>query len=346
VREEKRPGTRPYTPGPVEAVNSSDPVFVTGGNGFIGSRVVRFLVESGRRVRCLLRPTSRIERLEGLEFETATGDVRNAESVQRGMDGCSAVIHLAGLSSWSEIASPLMPEVVVGGTRHVLDAAGLETGRRMVFVSSASAINGSKAPVVHDEDTTFTLPLDQFTYPKAKREAEALCRRAASAGLGVVIVNPAEVYGPNDTSLITASSLVDFANSRPAVVCNGGTSVVHVDDVARGIVAALERGRGGERYILGGENRSVEQIARETLDILGRPARILKVPNAVLRLVGRVGGALRIPLPLNPAVIPYATLYWYMSSAKAERELGVRFRGARATLQDTVGWLRDAGHIH
>jgi dihydroflavonol-4-reductase len=322
------------------------PVFVTGGNGFIGSRVVRLLVESGRRVRCLLRSTSRTERLAGLEFETAIGDVRDAESVRRGMDGCPAVIHLAGLSSWSDIASPLMPEVVVGGTRNALTAAGLYPGRRMVFVSSASAVNGSKEPVVHDEESACTLPLDEYTYPKAKRDAEVLCRRAAEGGLPVVIVNPAEVYGPNDTSLITASSLVDFANGPFAVVCDGGTSVVHVDDAAQGIVAALDRGRAGERYILGGENRSVEQIARETLGILGRPARILKVPNTALRLIARVGGALKLPLPFNPGVIPYATLYWYMSSAKAERELGVRFRGARATLQDTLAWLRKAGHVH
>jgi dihydroflavonol-4-reductase len=327
-------------------VGANGAVFITGGNGFIGSRVVRLLVESGRRVRCLLRATSRTERLAGLEIETAIGDVRDADSVRRGMEGCPAVVHLAGLSSWNDIASPLMPEIVVGGTANVLAAAGLEPGRRMVFVSSASTVNGSKEPVVHDEESSCTLPLDEYTYPKAKRDAEVLCRRAAEDGLPVVIVNPAEVYGPNDTSLITASSLVDFANSPFAVVCDGGTSVAHVDDVAQGIVAALDRGRAGERYILGGENRRVEQIARETLGILGRPARIVKVPNAALRLIARVGGALKLPLPFNPGVIPYATLYWYMSSAKAERELGVRFRGARATLEDTVAWLRSAGHVH
>lgn len=328
-----------------EPGRSSGRVFVTGGAGFIGSRVTRRLVESGRPVRCLLREQSRTERLDGLEYERVEGDVRDFEAVRRGLQGCETVIHLASLSSWTDIASPAMEEVVVGGTGNVLRAAAAEPGRRMVFVSSATAVNGSRHPVVHTEESLCTLPLQEYPYPRAKRAAEALCREAAQKGLAVTIVNPTEVYGPEDTGFITSGTLVDFARGGAAVVCDGGTSVAHVDDVARGIVAALDRGRAGERYILGGENLTVEQLARETLDILGRPPRVLKVPNSLLRLVARVGAALRLPLPFNPAVVPYGTLYWYMSNAKAARELGVSFRAARATLEDTVGWLRRAGHI-
>ena len=324
---------------------SSGRVFVTGGAGFIGSRMTRHLVESGRAVRCLLRAQSRTDRLEGLEYERVTGDVRDFEAVRRGLEGCDSVIHLASLSSWSDIASPAMEAVVVGGTGNVLRAAAAEPGRRMVFVSSATAVNGSTQPVVHTEDSPCTLPLDEFAYPRAKRAAEDLCREAAHKGLAVTIVNPTEVYGPEDIGFITAGTLKDFALSAPAVVCDGGTSVAHVDDVARSIVVALNRGRPGERYILGGENLTIEQIARETLDILGRPPRIMKIPNTPLRLVARVGAALRLPLPFNPAAVPYGTRYWYMSNAKATRELEVSFRSARATLEDTVGWLCRAGHI-
>ncbi|MEO8361007.1 MAG: NAD-dependent epimerase/dehydratase family protein [Vicinamibacteria bacterium] len=319
-------------------------VFVTGGNGFIGSRVVRRLVESGRKVRCLLRESSQTSRLEGLDFETARGDVRDLQSVRRGASGCPAIIHLASLSSWTDIASPLMPEVVVGGTTHVLEAAA-EQNSRVVFVSSATAINGSTAPIVHDEQSVCTLPLERYIYPRAKIQAEALCFKAAALGREVVIVNPTEVYGPEDTGFVTSGTLVDFAKSSPAVVCDGGTSVAHVDDVAAGIVAALDRGRSGERYILGGENLSVEQLARETLTLLGRKPSIIKIPNRLLLLVTRVGVALHLPLPFNPAVVPYGTLYWYMSSAKAQGELGVTFRSPRLTLQDTLAWLRRAGHV-
>jgi dihydroflavonol-4-reductase len=301
-------------------------------------------VESGREVRCLLRPASRTERLAGLTFERAIGDVRDPDSIRRGMTGCDGVVHLASLSSWTDIASPDMPAVVIDGTANVL-AAAQEGSRRMVFVSSATAVNGSEAPVVHDEESACTLPLERYIYPRAKRAAEELCRSAARKGLSVTIVNPTEVYGPHDTGFITSGTLIDFAKSSPAVVCTGGTSVAHVDDVARGIVAALEKGRSGERYILGGENLSVEQLARETLSILGRPQRTLKIPNGALRAVARIGSALRLPLPFNPAVVPYGTLYWYMTTAKAQKELGVSFRSARATLEDTVRWLQEAGHI-
>jgi dihydroflavonol-4-reductase len=321
-------------------------VLVTGGNGFIGSVVVCQLVEQGRRVRCLLRPTSRTERIDGLPVTRALGDVRDPASLREAMQACDAVVHLASLSSWSEIASPLMPAVVVGGTRNVLEAARTKGVRRVVYVSSATAINGSDAPVVHDETSSFSLPLARYPYAAAKREAEALCRDAAAGGLGVTIVNPTEVYGPRDDSFITSGTLVDFAKSAPAVVCHGGTSVAHVEDVARGILAALERGRAGERYILGGENLTVSALAEMTLRILERPLRTLLIPTGVLRLLARVGAALRLPLPFNPAVIPYATRYWFMSNAKAERELGVGFRGAEQTLADTLRWLRTAGHIH
>jgi len=265
--------------------------------------------------------------------------------VEGALPGCDAVIHLASPSSWADINSPVLPDVVVGGTGHVLRAAAARKATRVVFVSSASAINGSATPVVHDEESAFTLPLNRYLYPRVKREAEALCRRAAQEGLRVVIVNPTEVYGPNDTGFVTAGTLVDFAKSAPSVVCTGGTSVAHVDDVAAGIVAALDKGRSGERYILGGQNRSVEELAKMTLEVLGRKPRTLKIPNSFLRFVTRVGPRLRIPLPFNPAVVPYATLFWYMSNAKAVSELGVSFRDARATIEDTVRWLREAGHV-
>ncbi len=296
-------------------------------------------------MRCLLRPGSRTDRLTGLSYETALGDVRDSASVESAMAGCDAVIHLASPSSWTDINSPVLPEVVVRGTGHVLRAAAARESVRVVFVSSATAVNGSPTPVIHDEESPFTLPLDQYLYPRVKREAEALCRQAAKDGLRVVMVNPTEVYGPDDTGLITAGTLVDFARSAPAVVCTGGTSVAHVDDVAEGAVAALDKGRSGERYILGGENLSIEDLAKTTLEILQRKPRTLKIPNSLLRGIARVGPLLRIPLPFNPAAVPYGTLFWYMSSAKAQRELGVSFRDARATLGDTVRWLREAGHI-
>lgn len=321
-------------------------IFVTGGNGFIGSRVVRRLLQEGYEVRCLLRPGANSVRLGGLEFERVPGDVRDIESLHRGMMGATATIHLASISSWQEIDSPLSEEVIVGGTRNLLSVAAALNDQRVVFVSSVLAVNGSNEPQVFDEDATWTVRrAAELPYSLCKRAAEELCRRAARAGLPVVIVNPAEVYGPDDTALITAGNLADFARSNPVLVCNGGTCIAHVDDVALGIIRAVQRGRPGERYILAGDNMTVGDLARLCLKILGKKSWIVTVPNPILRAIARLGLLFSVPLPFNPRVIPYATLYWYADAGKARRELDVEFRSARDTLEPTLQWLKEAGHI-
>jgi dihydroflavonol-4-reductase len=318
-------------------------VLVTGSNGFIGSVVVRTLVERGYRVRCMVRTTSRTERIDALPVDRVTGDVCDAASVGTAMHGCTSVIHLAGISRWSEINSPRLQQVIAGGTANILAAARALGGLRTVFVSSAIAVGGSRQPVVHTEESSSSVDLSRLPYARAKCEAEARCRRAAD-GVPVVIVNPGEVYGPGDTDLVTAANLVDFARGPAALVCNGGTSVAHVDDVATGIVAALEQGRPGQRYILGGDNLTIRELAELTLSILRRRKPILTIPNPIVRLLA-AAGRFGIPLPFDPAVIPYATLYWFMDSAKARAELGVTFRSARNTLGSTLDWLWATGHV-
>lgn len=322
-------------------------IFVTGGNGFIGSVVVRKLLQQGHTVRCLLRDASRTTRIEGLAYTRVPGDIRDAASVRAGMHGADRVIHLASLSNWSDIHSPLMPDVVIGGTRNVLEAASALGKPRTVFVSSSTAVNGSATPVIHDENSHCTLPLDRFVYVKAKLEGERMSREHAAAGLPISIVNPAEVYGPHDHDQVTSGNLIDFAKSSPVMVSHGGTSIVHVEDVADGIIAALERGRPGERYILGGDNLTIRELAELTIDILGqnvpKPKRIVGVPNKLLTMLAAIGRTLRVPLPFNPAVVPYAVLYWFVNNAKARQELGVTFRPARQVLEPTLEWLKVSG---
>jgi dihydroflavonol-4-reductase len=320
-------------------------IFVTGGNGFIGSVVVRKLLHAGYEVRCLLRTSSRTERIDGLPVERVLGDVRDADSLRAGMADCQATIHLAGLSSWGEIDSPDLKDVVEGGTRNILEAAHVLPAHRVIFVSSVTAVNGSDRPEVFSEASKFTLDDPELKYALAKRNAEVQCRKALSQGVPVVVVNPAEVYGPSDTAFVTAGNLVHFARSNPVLVCSGGTSVAYVDDVAAGIVAALAKGRPGERYILGGENLTIRQLAGLCLQLIGRRPRIVTLPNSLIRRVTRVATRLRLPLPYDARVIPYATRYWFVDGSKAQRDLGVKFRDARSTLVPTIAWLREAGHI-
>ncbi len=321
-------------------------IFITGGNGFIGSRVVRQLINLGYRVRCLLRATSKTGRIDDLPFERVTGDIRDRASLEAGMQGSDGVIHLASLSNWDDIHSPLMHEVVVAGSCNVLAAAQACGNLRTVYVSSIIAVNGTKEAQVQNEGSPFTLRnRKNYAYAFAKQEVEAICREMCAAGLPVMIVNPAEVYGPHDDDMVTAGNLVDFAQSNPVLVPTGGTSVVHVDDVAAGIIAAFERGRAGERYILGGDNLTIRELAALTLEILGQEKRIITLPNALLVALAKVGGTLHLPLPFNPAVIPYAVRYWWMDNAKVREELGVNFRSAREALMPTLEWLRNDGYI-
>jgi dihydroflavonol-4-reductase len=299
-------------------------------------------------VVCLLRASSKVDRLEGLSYERAPGDVRDKASLREGMAGCQGVIHLASLSSWDLIDSPEMKDVVLGGTDNVLAAAAaLEPDKaRVVFVSSTTALGATDEPTPLDETTSYNLAGQPgLTYSQYKHQAEKLCAAAVTRGQDVVIVNPGEVYGPNDHAFITAGNLIDFAKSSPVLVCKGGTAVAYVDDVAAGIVRALEQGKAGERYILAGPNLSVRELAEHTLELLGKKERIVVVPNAIIRGVTRAATTIGVKLPYNPKVIPYATRYWFADSRKAQRELGVSFRSARATLEPTLAWLKDAGHI-
>jgi dihydroflavonol-4-reductase len=318
-------------------------VFVTGGNGFIGSAVVRDLVTSSHHVVCLLRPTSRTERIDGLPLERVAGDVRDADSIRAGMRGCGATIHLAAPGGWVKDEASMLRDVIEGGTRNVLNAAREIGDHRVIVVSSTAAINGSETPQLFDEQTDFTVRDPALGYAHAKHRAEILARQAHENGLSVVIVNPAEVYGPGDTALGTASNLIDLATARPVLVCRGGTNVVHVADVSAGILGAMLRGRSGERYILGGENLTIRQLAELVLELVGRHASIVSLPNRLARLLSRVAMRMRIPLGYNPHVVPYATRYWFVDNAKARRELGVTFRDARETIGSTLSWLKRIG---
>tara|TARA_B100000575_G_C23013100_1_gene583537 strand:+ start:44 stop:1015 length:972 start_codon:yes stop_codon:yes gene_type:complete len=321
-------------------------VFVTGGNGFIGSRVVRQLHAQGHEVRCLLRLTSKTDRIDMVPFERHIGDVRDVDSLVAGMDGCDGVIHLASISSWDQIRSPIMRIVVIDGTRNVLEAATKAGGLRTVFVSTCAAINGTVQPEVMDETTAFALDPKTYIYAGAKHEAEQICAEFAAGGLPVITVNPCEVYGPEDEDLITSSYLLDALKDWPVMSLHGGTAVAHVEDVANGIILALQKGRGGERYILGGENLHVRQVMEKTLEAGGQGGKfILQLPNGVIKAVVKSLAALKLPTPVIPDIVDYGTLFWYVDSRKAQDELGYTYRSADETITDVVGWLRESGRF-
>lgn len=320
-------------------------IFVTGGHGFIGSRVVARLLDEGHEVRCLVRESSQTHRIDHLTWERHAGDVRDRASLEAGMQGTDAVIHLASVSSWADMRSAVLEETVLGGTENVVEAAKAAKVKRVVFVSSSMAVNATPQPIVFDETTPFELTDPKYRYPLAKHRAEKRALEVAGDDVELVIVNPAEVYGPNDDAMVTAGNLRDALNDWPALACTGGSAITHVDDVANGMVRALEKGRHGERYILGGDNLHVEELIRLTLEIANQKKPVMKLPNGLLKVAIGALDKLGLPSPVEPEVVTYATLYWFMDSTKAKTELGYAPRPAREVLEPTIAWLYDAGHI-
>ena len=320
-------------------------VFVTGGNGFVGSQVVRQLLIGGNEVRTLLRETSDTRRIDGLDHEIHLGDILDIESLERGMKDCEAVVHLAAVSSWPDLRSSSLENVIVEGSRNVFTALQLAGNLRCVNVSSASAINASSNPIVFDENSPFELEGTPLRYAIAKYRAEQIALEYTREGVPIVTVNPVEIYGPDDTDLITACNIRDIMKSSPALACNGGFAIAHVEDVAAGIVKALEKGRSGERYILGGDNLTVEEMVRLTLEIAGMKKPVIKIPNKLLRWTINAIAKVGLPTPVIPEVLDYATRYIFVDSSKAKRELGYESRSAQKVLAPVVDWLRETGHV-
>lgn len=273
--------------------------------GFIGSRVARELIARGCEVRCFLRPSSKTHRLAGLRYEVQPGELADRAALEAGAAGCDAVIHLACASAWSELRSlgPRIESIAVDGTLNVLLAAQQAGVRRFVHVSSAVAVNGSEDPSVFDEASPDEHEGRGLAYSLAKRCAEALVLGYAERGLDAVIACPAEVYGPGEDGLLTAGTLLAILRSHTPIACDGGTSVAHVDDVARGIVAALFRGRPGERYILGGQNLTVPELPRMVLRLAGRKDSVIAVPNHALFALVRLLREAGMPSPISEDVL-------------------------------------------
>ena len=319
---------------------------VTGATGFIGRPLVRMLVERGDEVRVLARASSNLSALDGLPIEVVRGDVTQPESLPAALDGVQKVFHAAGLVSMARKDRPRLHEVNVDGTRNLLNAALKAGVERVVYTSSISAVAYSKRPEPVTEDSVW---VDYgISYAQSKRAAEeeafAICRR----GLPLVVVNPTMAMGANDPNLTSTAVVARYLRGDLKVRVPGALNVLHVDDFAAGHILADERGRVGERYILGDANVSWGQFfgLLDELSGMGMPRRIpAQVALAVAALMEfvvapRTGKTPKFLFEEARA----ASLYRIADSSKAVRELGLPQRPLRETLKETVEWLRAAGH--
>jgi dihydroflavonol-4-reductase len=254
---------------------------VTGGNGFVGCHVVRALIARGDRVRVLARENADLSALDGLPVEIVRGDLRYFDSVERAVNGCNEVYHVgADYRLWLTDPAP-MYATNVDGTEHVIRAATAAGVSRIVYTSTVGAL-GIPHGGVGREDTPSSLATMPGHYKRSKYMAEQAALEAARAGAPVVIVNPSTPIGALDFKPTpTGRIIVDFLNRRMPAYVETGLNIVDVEDVARGHLLAAERGRIGEKYILGGENLTLKEFLGRLAAISGMPAPKMRIPYAV-----------------------------------------------------------------
>jgi dihydroflavonol-4-reductase len=325
--------------------------FVTGATGFLGSHVARVLGEQGADLRLLVRSTSNLRNLEGIKAETATGDLGDSSSLEKGMSGCDTVFHVAAdYRLW--VRDPAeMYRSNVDGTKAILDAARKNGVRRVVHTSSVATVGFTGNGHPADEDSPVSLADMIGPYKRSKFMAEQLAMEAGGSGMHVVVVNPTTPVGEQDVKPTpTGRVVVDFLKRRFPAYVETGLNLVDVRECAVGHVVALEKGRPGERYILGGENLTLKQILDKLGEISGLPSPKVKLPYVFAFATGIVDEAITGRLLHRE---PRATVdsvrmgkkKMFASCAKAERELGWKIVPVEGALRRAVQWFQANGYV-
>ena len=321
---------------------------VTGGNGFVGCHVVRALIARGDRVRVLARENADLSGLVSLPIEIARGDLRYFDSVQRAVNGCDEVYHVAAdYRLWLTDPAP-MYATNVEGTRHVIRAAKAANVSRIVYTSTVGAL-GIPHGGVGREDTPSSLATMPGHYKRSKYMAEQAAVEAARAGAPVVIVNPSTPIGALDFKPTpTGRIIVDFLSRRMPAYVDTGLNIVDVEDVARGHLLAAERGRIGEKYILGGENLTLKEFLGRLAAISGMPAPRMRIPYAVA--FGYALGAEAFARTVTRRA-PRASLTevrmarkrMFFDSSKAREELGYSTGPIDVAINAAIEFFRNRG---
>ena len=324
--------------------------FVTGATGFLGSHVARVLAEQGAQLRLLVRPSSDLRNIADLNAERVEGDLRDPASIEKALAGCDALFHVAAdYRLW--VRDPeQMYRSNVEGTRGLIEAARKQGVRRVIYTSSVATMGFGSNGTLADESSPVSLTDMIGPYKRSKFMAEQVAFEAARSGVDVVVVNPTTPIGERDLKPTpTGRIVVDFLKRKFPAYVDTGLNLVDATECARGHVQALEKGKAGERYILGGQNLTLKQILDRLGAITGLPSPKVKLPYVFAlaagvvdeTLTGRILG--REPRATIDAV-RMGRKKMFITSAKAERDLGWRSVPVDDALRRSVEWFRTNGY--
>jgi dihydroflavonol-4-reductase len=324
--------------------------FVTGATGFLGSHVARVLAEQGAKLRLLVRPSSDLRNLQGLNAETATGDLRDPASLENAMAGCDTVFHVAAdYRLW--VRDPeQMYQSNVEGTRAILAAARKNGVRSVVCTSSVATMGFTANGHPADEESPVSVADMIGHYKRSKFMAEQLALEAGRSGMRVVVVNPTTPVGEQDVKPTpTGRIVVDFMKRKFPAYVETGLNLVDATECALGHIAALEKGKSGERYILGGQNLTLKQILDQLASITGLPSPRVKLPYIFAFAAGVVdeiitGRILNREPRATIDTVRMGRKKMFASSDKAERELGWKIVPVEGALRRAVEWFRANGY--
>jgi dihydroflavonol-4-reductase len=323
---------------------------VTGATGFVGSSLVRELLKDGKEVKVLVRQSSSTKNIHGLDVEKAYGDVRDKESVKAALAGCDTFYQTAAVFEFWGPSKKDYYDVNVEGTKASLQAALERAVPKVVYTSSVVALGSHGRDCLAAEDAEFNLWKTGAHYCISKYLGEAEALKFAGKGVPVVIVNPGVVIGVRDIRPTPSGRIIlDVLNKRTPGYLDGGFHYVDVEDVARGHILAAQKGRTGEKYILGNANLSMLDFYRLVAEVAGMKPPGLRFPYpAVLTmsyLYSLVARVTRRPPVVTPAAARVSRVHAYFDSSKAVNELGMPQTPIRATVEKAVNWFRENGYV-
>jgi dihydroflavonol-4-reductase len=320
-------------------------VFLTGATGFVGSHLARVLQHRGCELRCLITPGNAAENLAGVPHERVEGRLEDEGVLGEALHGIDHVAHLAALVSFDKRDRERLFAINVEGTRRLVRLARERGVARFLHVSSVAAVGYSERPEILDETAPYNLGRLRIAYCDSKHEAERVVRDEIARGLDAVIVNPSSMFGPGDRRKAQGSLLEKAAYGRIPFCPPGGSNFADVRDVAQGCAAALEQGRTGERYILGGDNLTGRQLLIKIAGVLSRRPPRLALPGFVARGMAAAATALEWVRPLRPPltaqILRLAPRYMWFSSRKAEEELGYAAYPVEIAIKSAFDWMFD-----